>query len=149
MCDPQTFSHRRTGCVCGHAQSYAWHRRIPWRGTAYRAPTEAEFGKPVANSLSTIIRSFKSTTTKRLRETTGNSGLVVWQRNYFEHIVRNDDALERIRIHRQQSVELGSRQRKTRTAPVRTNSMRGCVPFAGHLVGVRHAVPLHHHDLPP
>jgi putative transposase len=70
---------------------------IPWRGTAYRAPTEAEFGKPVANSLSTVIRSFKSATTKRLRETTGNSGLVVWQRNYFEHVVRNDDALERIR----------------------------------------------------
>ena len=70
---------------------------IPGRGTACRAPTRAEFGKPVASSLPTIIRSFKSATTKRIRETAGNHGLVVWQRNYFEHIVRDDDAMERIR----------------------------------------------------
>jgi hypothetical protein len=54
-------------------------------------------GRVVPGSLGAIIRSFKSATTKRIRETAGNCGLVVWQRNYFEHIVRNDDALERIR----------------------------------------------------
>ncbi len=37
------------------------------RGTARRAPTE-QFGKPVAHSISTIMRAFKSASTKRINE---------------------------------------------------------------------------------
>ena len=46
-----------------------------------------------------IIRAFKSFSARRineLREKTGNS---VWQRNYYEHIIRNEDALNRIRYY--------------------------------------------------
>jgi len=38
------------------------------RGTACRAPTTEQFGRPVTGSMPTIIRSFKSAATKRIDE---------------------------------------------------------------------------------
>ena len=66
------------------------------RGTARRAPTEEQFGKPVAGSLPTIIRSFKAAVTKRINEFRESPGLPVWQRNYHEHIIRNEADYNRI-----------------------------------------------------
>jgi REP element-mobilizing transposase RayT len=51
------------------------------RGTARRAPTE-RFGKPVANSIPTIMRAFKSASTKHINEIRKAPGAPVWQRNY-------------------------------------------------------------------
>ena len=65
------------------------------RSTIYRAPTSLhnsalsveQFGKPSTGSLSTIVRTFKAAVTRRAgREL--NSGNI-WQRNYYEHILRN------------------------------------------------------------
>ena len=70
---------------------------INGRGTARRAPTTEQFGKPVAGSIPTIIRSFKSAATKRINEFRHTPGMPVWQRNYFEHIIRNKTALAKIR----------------------------------------------------
>lgn len=56
-----------------------------------------EFGKPVAASLATIVRSFKSAVSKRVREELGAANLPVWQRNYFEHVIRDEDSLNKIR----------------------------------------------------
>jgi len=47
------------------------------------------FGKPVSGSIPTIIRSFKAAVTKRAHESGFLSGGVVWQRGYFEHILRD------------------------------------------------------------
>jgi hypothetical protein len=58
------------------------------RGTACRAPTVERFGKPVANSLPTIIRSFKSATTKRINEIHATHGIPIWQRNYLPHEIK-------------------------------------------------------------
>jgi putative transposase len=66
------------------------------RGTARRAPTE-EFGKPVAYFVPTIIRAFKSASTKRINEIRSTPGAPVWQRNYYEHVVRNETELNAIR----------------------------------------------------
>ena len=74
-------------------------------GTACRAPTITEFpktvfedfGKPVAASLATIVRSFKSAVSKRVREELGAANLPVWQRSYFEHVIRDEDSLNKIR----------------------------------------------------
>lgn len=70
---------------------------INGRGTARRAPTTEQFGKPVAGSIPTIIRSFKSAATKRINEFRHTPGVPVWQRNYYEHIIRDETALARIR----------------------------------------------------
>ena len=66
------------------------------RGTARRAPTE-RFGRPVANSIPTIVRAFKSACTKRINEIRNTPGAPVWQRNYYEHVIRNDEELYAIR----------------------------------------------------
>ncbi len=66
--------------------------------TVRRAPTATEqFGQPVAGSLPTIIRAFKSCTTRRINEMRRTPGASVWQRNYYEHIIRSEDSLNRIR----------------------------------------------------
>ena len=48
-------------------------------------------------SLGAVVRSFKSAATKKVNESRGVSGPGLWQRNYFEHIVRDDGSLARIR----------------------------------------------------
>jgi putative transposase len=55
------------------------------------------FRKPVGGSIPTIVRSFKSAVTKRINEYHSTPGLPVWQRNYYEHVIRNEDTLDRIR----------------------------------------------------
>lgn len=67
------------------------------RDTACRVPTMESFGKPVPGSLPTIVRSFKSAVTRHINQSRDTPGQPVWQRNYYEHIVRNEHALNRIR----------------------------------------------------
>ena len=67
------------------------------RGTARRAPTVERFGHPVSGSLPTVMRAFKSAVTRRINRIRTTPGTPVWQRNYYEHIIRNDDKLQRIR----------------------------------------------------
>ncbi len=38
-----------------------------------------------------IIGRMKSYTTKKYRELSGNSSVILWQRNFYEHIIRNDE----------------------------------------------------------
>ena len=52
------------------------------------APTE-QFGKPVAGSLPTIVRAYKSAVTYKINEFRTTRGSPVWQRNYYEHIIRD------------------------------------------------------------
>ncbi|MGA9398353.1 MAG: transposase [Anaerolineaceae bacterium] len=54
------------------------------------APAKGIFGKPVPGNLATIIRSFKSSTTLRVNLMNGTPGMPVWQRNYYEHIIREE-----------------------------------------------------------
>ena len=67
------------------------------RGTLQRAPTTERFGQPTSNSIPTIVRLFKSVTTKRINVVRGMPGSAVWQGNYYEHIIRDEDDLCRIR----------------------------------------------------
>lgn len=41
--------------------------------------------------------SFKSAVTKGINESRGTPGVSVWQRNYHEHIIRNEESHHRIR----------------------------------------------------
>jgi len=67
------------------------------RGTLQRAPTAEQFGRPTSNSIPTIVRLFKSAVTKRINNARGTPGMPVWQRNYYEHVIRNERSLDRIR----------------------------------------------------
>ena len=67
------------------------------RGAACRAPTPIAFGPPKPESLATIVRSFKSAVTRQSNRIRGTPGAAIWQRNYYEHIVRNEQDLRTIR----------------------------------------------------
>jgi hypothetical protein len=49
-----------------------------------------------APTVGDIVRGYKSAVTKRINEIRNISGVPVWQRNYHEHIIRNEIAYLRI-----------------------------------------------------
>ena len=51
---------------------------------------------PAAGSVGAILRAFKAAVTRRGRVEAGHLG-AVWQRNYYEHIIRNDQEYLRAR----------------------------------------------------
>jgi len=62
------------------------------------APTGKEkICGPKMGSLGAILGQFKSVTAKRIKAGPRNSGVSVWQRNYYEHVIRGEDELEKIR----------------------------------------------------
>ena len=61
------------------------------------APSHAGLRGPQRQSVSSIVASFKSAVTKRINEYRGTPGAPVWQRSYYEHIIRNEESLNRIR----------------------------------------------------
>jgi len=70
-----------------------------------RVPTVEQFGKPTSNSIPTIVRSYKSTVTKQINKLRDMPGIPIWQRNYYEHIIRNKQSYEKIQnyiIHNSQ-----------------------------------------------
>jgi putative transposase len=52
---------------------------------------------PKRRSVGAIIGSYKSAVSKGIHKIGGAPGPVIWQRNYYEHIIRNDVSLNRIR----------------------------------------------------
>jgi putative transposase len=48
-------------------------------------------------SLSAIVQNFKSISTRRMNAARGTPGAPVWLRNYYEHVVRNEQELTAIR----------------------------------------------------
>jgi REP element-mobilizing transposase RayT len=67
----------------------------PRRGTIYRAPTEG-FGAPRAGSIPTIVRTYKAAVTRAAGRLAGIPR-PIWQRNYYEHIIRDETDHDRIR----------------------------------------------------
>jgi len=61
------------------------------------SPKPEKFGKPVPGSIPTIIRSFKSAITRGINIKTKTPGKIIWQRNYYEHIIRSKKELNIIR----------------------------------------------------
>ena len=55
-----------------------------------------KFGKPVSCSLPTIIRSFKTATTRIFHTHAGYSEKNLWQRNFYEHVIRNEQDYQAI-----------------------------------------------------
>jgi len=52
---------------------------------------------PRQHSLGSFLSGFKSATTKRINDLGQTPGRPIWQRNYYEHIIRNEQSLHRIR----------------------------------------------------
>ncbi len=63
-----------------------------------RIPTETteKFGKPVKGSIPTIVRAYKSAVTYAVNAEQNMRGAILWQKNYYEHVIRNDRELQNI-----------------------------------------------------
>ncbi len=53
----------------------------------------------IHGSLGAIMQNFKSVTSRKINKINRTHGTHVWQRNYWEHIIRNEDDLNRIRVY--------------------------------------------------
>lgn len=62
------------------------------------APTEAG-GAAKRHGLPEMVRAFKTFAARRINERRGTPGVPVWQRNYYEHVVRDERALNAIRAY--------------------------------------------------
>ena len=52
---------------------------------------------PTRPGLPEIIRGFKTFSARRVNELRETRGVPIWQRNYYEHIIRDEESLNRIR----------------------------------------------------
>jgi putative transposase len=71
-------------------ESVGAHGRAP-----LRSANQILFRPP--GSLGSFVAGFKSITTKRINILRATPGMPVWQRNYYEHIIRDEQDLNRIR----------------------------------------------------
>jgi len=69
------------------------------KGTVHRAPTTdnkiEKFGKPTSDTVCTIVRYLKSSVTRNFKKYY-NYNLQIWQRGFYEHIIRNKQEYEKI-----------------------------------------------------
>ncbi|MBI4773636.1 MAG: transposase [Deltaproteobacteria bacterium] len=64
------------------------------RGVLQYAPTGP---RSLSQTIGAILRGFKSVATSRVNESGNTPGAKLWQRDYYEHIIRNDEELNRVR----------------------------------------------------
>lgn len=63
-------------------------------GGSRTAPTTQALPR---KALGSVIGAFKTVSTKRINQLLDTPGAVLWQRNYWERIIRNEDEMNRIR----------------------------------------------------
>ncbi len=67
------------------------------RGGSRTAPTGADSPAIKRKPLGRLIGAFKTVSTKRFNREHGLSGTPLWQRDYFEHVIRSEESLAKIR----------------------------------------------------
>ena len=69
-----------------------------------RARTQDEAPTKVRrHGLSEVVRGFKTYSGRRVNGLRGTPGVAVWQRGYYEHVVRNEEDMNRIRQYFQEN----------------------------------------------
>ena len=114
-----------TGChTAGRGEAFAQRlkerpRSIPANASPLRSAHGTQPG-----SLAAVVQNFKSVSTRKINRTRATLGMPVWQRDYHEHIIRNEDELSRIRDY------------------IVNNPLQWAVDRENPLVGTTHASPL-------
>jgi REP element-mobilizing transposase RayT len=70
---------------------------VAWRPVVRDVKAKEGFARPVGRSLPTIMRSFKAGATRLARERGLWSNRPLWQRGYYEHVIRRAENLAEIR----------------------------------------------------
>ena len=63
------------------------------KGGSRTAPTIFPRRKPLGR----LVGAFKTVSTKQINKVRQTPGFILWQRNYYEHIIRNENSLNKIR----------------------------------------------------
>jgi len=66
-------------------------------GGSRTAPTRllSERRKPLGR----LVGAFKTVSTKQVNQIRAAPGMLLWQRNYYEHVIRDEDELNRVRLY--------------------------------------------------
>ncbi|MGI5916275.1 MAG: transposase [Anaerolineae bacterium] len=67
------------------------------RGGSRAAPTGPIQSASTRKSLGSLIGAFKTVSTRRINALFGTPGSIVWQRNYYDHIIRGEADWQAIR----------------------------------------------------
>ena len=73
---------------------------LPFESKADASPLQPKDSRPrgtKSGSLGAIIQNFKFVSTRKMNQFRNTPGDRIWQRNYFEHIIRSEKALNAIR----------------------------------------------------
>jgi REP element-mobilizing transposase RayT len=115
---------RATGCVAGIEHT--------GRATRWVAPTERRPRGPAAGSVGAMIGQFKSRATKRVLREGDLARSPLWQRNYYEHVIRSDEALHAIRTYIENNVVLWDYDYdNSRRIELRRELLGGCLKPLG------------------
>jgi REP element-mobilizing transposase RayT len=68
-----------------------------------RVPLQAEGSRRRPRTLSSFIAQYKAYSTKRINELRGTPGARLWQPNFYEHVIRNDEDLYNVRKYIQEN----------------------------------------------
>ncbi|MDB5033924.1 MAG: hypothetical protein JWQ98_1165 [Chlorobi bacterium] len=69
------------------------------------APTITHTSKSPRHALSEIVRALKTFSARAINKSRGTAGFRVWERNYYEHIIRSEQSLNRIRRYIERNPE--------------------------------------------
>jgi putative transposase len=76
------------------------HIDAPLHGASGNTPGPgARAFRSPSHTIGAMVRGFKSATTARINTLRGTPGAAVWQRNYYESIIRDEDSLNRVRAY--------------------------------------------------
>jgi|GEM_PF-755281 len=82
-----------------HVHVLLWLKDDPEQSNAIATGKQRKFGDAVAGSLSTLIGGYKSSVTQTAKRQGLIPGPPLWQDNFYDHIIRSDQELERIRSY--------------------------------------------------
>lgn len=68
-------------------------------GAQHAAPLQQDKTRVGAGSLGAIVRSYKSVVTKSINEMRNSPAAPIWQRNYYERVLRDESELEQTRFY--------------------------------------------------
>lgn len=84
---------------------------------------------PPPRSLGAFVAGFKSAATKRINELRHTPAAPVWQRNYYEHVIRDDGELLRVREYIQNNPLQWENDRENPSRPADWKPARAMEPW--------------------
>jgi len=79
-----------------HVHGIVWIVDVVGAGSVGAGSEPAPTNTNKRRGLPEIVRQFKTFSAQRVNQRRGTPGMPVWQRNYYEHIIRNDSSLHQI-----------------------------------------------------